>query len=148
MNASMLGVQIAAISGATEVAVRVLWADAWATYFSTAQAGTTPFAPLAPGRLTEAKVDMAVAMVGLSVPGQAAAKVQAGIIAWWDCLVSHPAAYFAGATAITKPPGLTCIAADLPPSFATDRSGQLSIAVLHSHNAGGAADISGSQTIA
>jgi hypothetical protein len=75
--------------------------------------------------------------------------VQAGIIAWWDYLVAHPAACFTGASSVTKPAGLTGIAAALVSVFASNTSGALSASAacgavatsLHGNNANGSTNM-------
>lgn len=155
MSSATLSTQLQAISGATELAARNSWADKWATYFAGAITSNGVSFTVNATHINTAKAAMAAAMSGLSVSGQAFAKIQAGIIAWWDTLVASPSNYFAGASSITKPAGLTSIASNLSPICANNKDTSASASVacgaiaasLHSSNGGGSADISGARTI-
>jgi hypothetical protein len=154
-SSATLSTQLQAISGSTEAAARVSWSGAWATYFAGAVAGAVPFTTN-PTHIATARAAMEAAMVGLSVSGQGAAKIQAGIIAWWDALVANAANYFAGASSITKPSGLTSIASNMGPILTSNKNTAASASVacgaiaaqIHADNGGGSANISGAQTIA
>lgn len=124
------------------------WATAWSNYFSDAETNGIPIQAAA---LPTAKAAMVAAMVGLSSSGAGAAKIQAGIQAWWSAIVSSPAAFWPGCTGITPPPGVSSIAAALGSVFASNTSGALSeedaynavAGVLHPNNLGGLAAFPG-----
>lgn len=156
MIAATLSTQLQSISGTDEASTITAWTAMWATYFAAALAGSGPgvlfTANASP--INTAKAAMAAAMSGMCASGAAAAKIQAGIIAWWGALAASPGSYFTGASSITAPAGLTGIAAGLPALFdlnklettkapACDRIATF----FHDQNAGGSADISGAKTI-
>lgn len=156
-STSTLSAQLQGISASTEAATITTWGSMWATYFAGAVAGSGPGVAFTTdaGYIATAKAAMALAMAGMCASGAAATKVQAGIVAWWDTLVASPGSYFTGASSITKPSGLTSIASDLPAQFTLNEAETTKAAACDrlatffaGKNAGGSANISGSQTIA
>lgn len=101
------------------------WAAAFRAYMADAEAplGGVPINTAALGAPETA---MAGAMAGLSNAGQAAAKIAAGITAFWGAMAASPAVYFTGATAITPPAALTGLAAALAATFAANVSSEAS----------------------
>ena len=81
-------------------AIRAL-ADAYAAYARGAAANVVPLAPTA---AVTAKAAMAAGLVGLSGAGDCAAKIHAGVTAFWSAVTAGLASSFAGATAIVPPP--------------------------------------------
>lgn len=158
LSSATLSTQLQGISGATLAAAKAAWSAAWATYFAGAVAGSGPGVAFTNNSATiaAARAAMEAAMGALATSGQADDAVQAGVVAWWDYLVANPGACFAGASSVTKPSNLTSIAAALPSIFSTNTSTAASSSVacdavaasIHGNNAGGSANISGSQTIA
>src|SRR5512140_327970 len=96
-------------------------ADAFSNYFADAMSNGVP---IAAGALPAAKAAMAAALVGMSVSGAGAAKIQAGIIAYWGAVI--PAVAWPTTLLITPPPGLGTIAASLTAIFAANVAGQKS----------------------
>jgi hypothetical protein len=146
MAAATLGTALQGIGGSTDSGACDDWATAWATYFADAVSSTGDTFTTNTTYIAAAKSAMAAAMSGLSAAGAGAAKVQAGVIAWWDYLVANPTGSFTGSPAsVTKPTTLTSIAAALPSVFASNQSGSVSAAVgclavatsIHGNNAGG-----------
>ena len=119
VDMGLFGVEAEAIAG---------WAASFREYFEQAQAAAIPIIPAALGAPEAA---MVAAMTGLSAPGSAAAAITAGVTAWWASLALTPAAYFAGCTAITPPPGLAGLTALLAATFAANISGALSAAASY-----------------
>ena len=119
-------------------------ADAWHTYFSSAQAGAVPYAPSSVPRDA-----MAGAMTGLSTTGSVA--IQAGVTAYWVAVAAGGPVFFPTATLVTPAPGLAGIAAALVPVFLANTLGSLDLAsscsaiatVLHPLNLGGTATLPG-----
>ena len=158
LSPATLSTQLQGISGATLAAAKSAWSAAWAAYFAGAVAGSGPGVAFTTNGATiaAARAAMETAMGALATTDQGDDAAQAGIIAWWDYLVANPGACFSGASSITKPSGLTSIAAALPAIFATNTSTAASAAVacaavaasIHGNNAGGSANIGGAQTIA
>ncbi len=60
-----------------------------------------------PTNMVDLKAAMSAAMVGLTVDDAFSNKLSAGINALWDEIVGSPSDYFAGATAVAKPSGIT-----------------------------------------
>lgn len=157
MASATLSTQLQTIEASTEAGTITAWTLAWQAYFIGAVAGSGPGVAFSSSSIFRSlcRSAMAAQMTGISVSGQSAAKVQAGIIGWWDYLVANPGSAFSGASSITKPAGLTGIAAALPAIFATNQSTLATAAVacgaiaasIHSNNASGSANIGGSQTI-
>lgn len=116
--------------------------NAWGAYFGSSAANGVPYA--FNGAHASA---MASALSGMSAPGAGAAKIQAGIVAWWASVLSTFAVTYAGSIALVVPPTLTAIAAGLAPVLASNTSGALSLAascdavanVIHTNNLGGTA---------
>lgn len=129
MSAAVLSTQLQAIAdGVSESAAIDAWVEAWFEYFKTCDQDIGSGIEYNVFQdHPEIHANMAAAMTGLSVSGQAAAKIQAGIIAWWDTIDADPGNYLHPSTgAITPPPGLTDIASDLSSIFAANTSGALS----------------------
>lgn len=98
------------------------WFDAVDTYAAPAVGNGVPFQ-----RLIADGVQMKAAMVGMSAAGQGAAKIAAGITAYWAQAVSTPSASFAGALSATIPTGLGALAANLQAVFASNANANLSV---------------------
>jgi len=157
LSSATLSSQLQSISASNESAAITAWTSAWSAYFAGAIAGSGPGVAFTsdPTAIANAKADMATALAGISSSGLADDKVQAGIIAWWDRLVAHPGDYFAGASAVSKPSGLTGIAASLASIFITNRDSALSAlaacnsisSAIHTANSGGTATIGTSKAI-
>lgn len=151
-----LSTQLQGISAITFAATATAWADAWAAYFAGAVTSNGVAFTTNPTAIANAKADMDAAMIApFATDGKAA--VQAGIIAWWDRLVSAPGTYFTGASAIAKPSGLTTIASTMEADvFVANRLEATKAAAmdrmaafLATHNTGGTATIGGTpRTIA
>lgn len=106
----------------TEAAAITAWAAAFEVYFldaTTATGGSI----LAAG-VTAAKAAMATAMVGLSTDG--AAKIAAGVSAFWGAGVAAPATWWAAATVITPPAALADLETDLGNTFSQNISEEAS----------------------
>ncbi len=102
--------------------------SAWNTYFSAASAGGV--VPVTPGSLTPALGLMQTALSGMSASGAGAAKIQAGILAFWGGVASAAAAIWPTATTInppTGPAGVTGLASALTSVFSANQSGNLSL---------------------
>jgi len=127
--AATLGTQLANMTPQdTEAAAISNLATAFDTYF---QGATVAGIPVTPGSTAGAKAAMSGALVGISAPGAGAAKIQAGIIAYWGAVV--PAAVTIWVTvppiiSATPPPGLAGIAAAITPVFASNQAGDLPLA--------------------
>lgn len=85
---------------------------AFTNYFAGATVGGVPAVVLT---LAPAKAAMQAALVGMSVPGAAPGKIQAGITAFWGVIAATAAAVWPGTApptvSATPPPGLAGIAA-------------------------------------
>jgi len=122
------------------------WAQAFRGYFENAETNSIP---IITAGLDVPQSAMAGAMVGLSTDG--AAKIQAGITQWWATLALAPSTYWATATVITPPPGLSGIATVLQAVFSSNISTSASktdamnaiAGVLHTNNLGGTATFPG-----
>ncbi len=122
-------------------------AGAWENYF----AGASVLGiPTTGGALAGATTAMKGALVGMSVAGAGAAKLQAGIVAFWAVVAVSAATIWATVPpplSATPPPGLGGIAAALTPVFVSNAAGSLSLAdsanavaaVLHPLQLGGIA---------
>ncbi len=122
-------------------------ASAWENYFADA---SVLGIPTTVGSLAAATTAMKGALVGLSVAGAGAAKLQAGIVAFWGVVAVSAATIWLTVPpplSATPPPGLAGIAAALTPVFASNAAGSLSLAdsanavaaVLHPLQLGGIA---------
>jgi len=93
--------------------------NAWATYFAGASVTGVPV-----GSLAAAKSAMQGALVGMSLANAGAAKIQAGITAFWGVIVtSGPTLWVltpSVITVVTPPPTLGGIAAALTAVFASN----------------------------
>ena len=67
----------------------------------------TVISTFSPTNMTSLEAIMSAALVGMTADDAFAGKLSAGINAWWDELVGSPSTYFAGATAVAKPSGIT-----------------------------------------
>lgn len=84
------------------------WADAFAIYFSDAEAGGIP---VTSDLVIAAKVAMSSAMVGLSLPGEGSDRIQSGITAFWTAATAATPGFFPGTIQpATPPPNLSLIA--------------------------------------
>jgi len=91
------------------------WTDAWVAYMQEAAAA----GPIVGWALEAVPAQaMKTALQGMAMPGAGAAALQAGIVAFWAAMVATPFTYFAGAVAITPPPGISSMASLLVGSFA------------------------------
>jgi len=114
---------------ADEPSAIAAFANAWSTYFAGA---TASGAPAVPGSFTPGIAAMRAAMVGFSAPNAGAPGIQAGITAFWGAIatlasviwVLAPAVVLA---AVTPPPGLGAIAADLLTLFPQNLAANLSL---------------------
>ena len=105
------------------------FANAWSTYFAGASASGVPAVP---GSFAPGIAAMQTAMVGFSAPFAGAPGIQAGITAFWGAIaplasviwVLAPAVVLA---AVTPPPGLGVIAADLMTLFPLNLNANLSL---------------------
>ena len=114
---SALGSLTPTISEATAIARLV---DAWEEYFGDA---TVSGAPLVPGSVAGGLSAMAAALVGLSAPGAAAAKIAAGTSAFWSTQAALATAMWVTAPVvlvppIVPPPGLASLSSTLAAVFA------------------------------
>jgi hypothetical protein len=121
---------------------------AWETYFDES---TVAGIQAAPGSYSAALSSMASALTGLSGEGAAAAKIQAGIQAFWSGLSAVATAVWVTAPIVLVPPvtppaGLTGLSGTLASTFAANQASELSLpdaasavaSVIHAANAGGA----------
>lgn len=141
---------------------------AWAAYFyESAVLGISPLppdpgdpeaeppVPPTPGALDNAIAALEGALVGMSADGAGAAKLQAGVVAFWGVVATAAATIWTMVppvpppTAATPPAGITGIAAALVPVFASNTSGSVDLDtsatnianVIHPLNLGGIAVI-------
>lgn len=118
------------------------WVLAFRNYFSDAVCNGVS---VVPASLVPSSSAMQGAMAGLSSSGLGAAKIQAGIVAFWGALV--PAIAFPTSTLIVPPPTLSAIAAALNAVFLANVAGKLGqaesieaiVVVIHANNLGGTA---------
>lgn len=113
------------VPAATELEAAQVLADAYGTFASTAAAGAVPITPLA---ITNGKTAMTAALVGMSASGAGAAKIAAGVIAFWGAVAAGLTTSFAGAVVITPPPNAG-LAAALSAQFASNIATMASQAV-------------------
>jgi hypothetical protein len=125
---------------------------AWEAYFAEA---TVLGVAVNGGSLAGALGALEAALVGMSATGAGAAKIQAGIVAFWGVVATAAASIWTMVppvpppTAATPPAGITGIAAALVPVFASNTSGSVDLdtsadniaAVIHPLNLGGIAVI-------
>lgn len=155
LSSAALSTALQDVSADTENDAIGQWVDAWATYFAGAiSSNGVQFAPN-PANLTLIKNDMITKMNGLATNGPSAVGV--AINGWWVFMQGAPASYFAGATAISVPTGVSTIASDMETSVFVSNRLETSIApamdrlasFLHTKNSGGSATIGGvARTIA
>lgn len=145
MSAATLSTQLQALTPTLLEATAITrLVTAWKTYFAASLAGAVAYVPNAAHDSA-----MASALVGMSAPGAGAAKIQAGIVAWWGSVVATGPATYPSATAVVAPVLITGIAALLTPVFASNTAGALSLVascnavatVLHTNNLGGIATL-------
>lgn len=126
----------------TEAAARTAWAKAFRNYFEDSFAGAVPVIKAA---LSTPEAAMDAGLAGMSTTG--AASIQAGITAFWASMALSPVTYFAGATIIVPPAGLTSLAGLLTAQFSVNTSGALDkttslnniAGIIHASNLGGTA---------
>lgn len=107
---------------ATELQARQTLTDAYGVYASAAVAGAVA---ITVAGINLGKAAMLAALVGMNASGAGAAKLVAGVQAFWTAVAGGLATSFAGATAITPPPHAGLLAL-LTSSFATNTSGAAS----------------------
>src|SRR6185437_7869450 len=98
-----------------EQAAIAAFSNAWSTYFAGASASGTPAVP---GSFDTGIAAMRAAMTGFSAPNAGAPGIQAGISAFWGIIsplaaTIWPLAPAVVLAAVTPPPGMSLIAADL-----------------------------------
>lgn len=126
------------------------WANAFRTYFEGAT--TVIGGPIIAANLTPARSAWVGASTGLSVTGSTA--LQNAIIAWWNVGVANPSSWFATCTAITPPPNLATLAANLDTIFANNTASNADAVTavtnvanaIHAVNVGGVATFPGPTT--
>lgn len=138
-----------------EALARSRFAAAWTTYFYDASVAG---APCAEGTLASAQAAMETALAGMSVTGAGAAKLQAGVVAFWDDVAPRGATVWSGTIAPWTPPTtLTGISAALQAAFSANQGASLSLSeaadaianVLHnSGGLGGLATLPGAPPVA
>ena len=129
---------------ATEAAAITAWANAHSVYFADSVTGpSVAGVPVNAPAVATATAAMAGAMAGLSMAGAVA--IQTGITAFWSSLVAQtvatPGSVYAGAIAITPPPGLANIAADIllaaPVNVANKNDAETALGFIVGGGAGG-----------
>ena len=121
--------------------------DAFETYWNGA---TVSGAGLNPGTIDTGLAAMQGAMAGLSVTGQGATKIAAGVSAFWSAQAALATTMWTTAPIVLVPPivppaGLSGLAAALSSTFASNLAGELSLtdaaaalaATIHAANLGG-----------
>jgi hypothetical protein len=124
------------------------WMLAWLQYFGMASAGIPIVAPALAGPPAQT---MRAALVGMSAPDAGPLAIQKAIIAFWAALSAAPVAFFPLATAITPPPTLSKISADITEVALANTSGNVPApaaclafaTAIHSCNQGGTATFPG-----
>lgn len=143
MSAATLSTQLQNLTPTTSEATAIgRFVNAWGNYFAASAANGVPYTVNAAHFSA-----MQSAMAGASAPGAGAAKIQAGIVAWWASVLSTFAATYAGSIALVVPTTITTIAAALTPVLASNTAGGLSLAsactqianTIHPLNLGGTA---------
>jgi hypothetical protein len=104
--------------------------DAWEVYFNGAVVNG---AALAPGSIVAGLSAMGGALVGMSATGAGAAKIAAGISAFWSAIAALAPTIWITAPVVLVPPiapplGLPTLAATLASTFAANTAGNLSLA--------------------
>lgn len=124
--------------------------DAFRTYF---EGATVDGIVAVPATLVAPANAMAAAMVGVSASGAGAAKIQAGIVAFWASVAAAAATVWPGhgpvVISATVPPGLAGLAAALTTVFAANVTARASLAdasaaiaaVIHPLQLGGIAAV-------
>jgi hypothetical protein len=112
-----------------EQAAIAAFSNAWSTYFAGASASGTPAVP---GSFDTGIAAMRAAMTGFSAPNAGAPGIQAGISAFWGIIsplaaTIWPLAPAVVLAAVTPPPGMSLIAADLLALFVQNLSANLSL---------------------
>ena len=127
------------------------WGEALVVYFGDAVAGGIPIAGVA-----AAKPLITAALVGMSVPGAGAAKIQAAFVAFWAAVVASTSAYFPGTIPpTTAPPLLGTMEAAMAPVLLANTTGALPLdasldalaAVIHPLNLGGITTLPGAPPV-
>ena len=133
------------------------WGEALVVYFGDAVAGgidgldDIPIAGVA-----AAKPLITAALVGMSVPGAGAAKIQAAFVAFWAAVVASTSAYFPGTIPpTTAPPLLGTMEAAMAPVLLANTTGALPLdasldalaAVIHPLNLGGITTLPGAPPV-
>lgn len=144
MSAATLASNFDAMAlASTEAAAITAWAQAYTDYVAQARCGAVNVNVLAINAAP--KSALAAALVGMSASGAGAAKMQAGLVAFWAAIVGTRAICFPGASFATPPPGTAGLAAALASTFAanaapgvTKTAALASIAsVFHAASSGG-----------
>ncbi len=107
----------------TEASAITALTDAYGVF----AADATALTPILIAGVNLGKAAMAPALVDMSVPGAGAAKMVAGIVAFWVAVAGGLTTSFAGATAIF-PPANAGLQAALDAIFLTNTAGNLSLA--------------------
>ena len=107
----------------TEASAITALTDAYGVFAADATAST----PILSAGVDLGKAAMAPALVGMSVPNAGAAKMVAGIVAFWVAVAGGLTTSFTGATAIFPPPNAGLQAA-LDAIFPANTAGNLSLA--------------------
>jgi hypothetical protein len=123
----------------TETEAAEEWADIIGSYLSKAD---IVLAPMTPPAFEAGEATAQPALLGMSAPGQGAAKIQAAFVTFWAAVV---AAYGATAIIVTPPPGLAGLAALLESNFASITSSSMNrltaagiiAGLIHAANQGG-----------
>lgn len=104
--------------------------DAWDAYFGQAAVGA---ATAVPGSYAAGLTAMQGALAGLSADGAGAAKLAAGVTAFWSAIAALPTSIWITAPVvlvppITPPPGLGALTAALAAAFASNAAASASLA--------------------
>lgn len=130
MSQSELATQLKAmVLYATEAAAAEAWAAAFAAYFEgdgVTHGAESNAVYVASTLMAAAKLDMQTALGGMSDPGAGAAKIKAGIQAFWAVLVALPASAWATVTVIVPPIPLVTLDTVLQATFEANRNGDKS----------------------
>lgn len=150
LNQDTLRAQLVAMPNVdNEPAARANMASAFDVYFRGASVAPVMAASAA---LTPARTAMQAALVGLSVPGNGATAIQAGIVAYWGAVVASAAVIWVHSPpvlSVTPPPSLSTLASVLAPLFTSLTAAKLSkaeccaqlAAAIHTLQLGGQAAV-------
>jgi hypothetical protein len=123
MSPTVLAEELAnLVPAATEIEAVTTFADAYAIFAADAMAGA---APITPAGVLLGKTAMAPLLIGMSTPGQGAAKMTQGVQAFWVAVAGGLAVSFAGAIAIV-PPSHAALQPALEATFATNTASSAS----------------------